>query len=309
MKIGIVDVDSHNFPNFALMKISSYYRKMGCNVEFADLRSGSYDEIWASKIFTFTPDITQVVNSNIVNKGGTGYDITKVLPNEIENISDLDYSLYPSYKGSIMFFSRGCIRNCPFCLVRQKEGRITPVKHVNLNPNGTYIEVLDNNFFANPTWREAIEYLTYINQPVKLSGVDVRIMDEEQAVSLNKLKIKGGIHIAWDDPNDDITSNIRSLIKHVKPYKIICYVLTGFNSTLEQDYYRVKKLWEFGIVSHVQPYRDYTNKRVPSQRERDFARWANNRIIFKSCDFKDYMPRKGFTCKSYFNHESNSNKH
>ena len=51
---------------------------------------------------------------------------------------------------SLQFFSRGCIRKCPFCLVREKEGYIQTVEPVELNPKGKWIEVLDNNFFANP---------------------------------------------------------------------------------------------------------------------------------------------------------------
>ena len=84
-------------------------------------------------------------------------------------------------------------------------------------------------------------------QPVKLHGVDVRIMDEEQAWHLNRLRMKQNIHIAWDLPQLDLRDRLKEMVKHVKPYKITCYVLIGFNSTIEQDLFRLNVLRELGI--------------------------------------------------------------
>lgn len=105
----------------------------------------------ASKVFTFTPDYDyRLLDAREVIKGGTGYDIPGRLPEAMENSRMMDYSIYPEYPFSFQFFSRGCIRKCPFCLVREKEGYIQAVEPVELNPKGKWIEVLDNNFFANP---------------------------------------------------------------------------------------------------------------------------------------------------------------
>lgn len=300
-KIGLIDVDSHNFPNFALMRISGYYKSKGYDIEWADPMFGTgYDKVYMSKIFTFSPDISIPFDCDVI-RGGSGYDIKSRLPQEIESSLAMDYSLYPMYNFSVQFFSRGCIRRCPFCLVREKEGYIHPVEPVEMNPNGEWIEVLDNNFFANPEWKSAVGYLMKQSQPVKLHGVDIRIMNEEQAYYLNKLKMKGTIHIAWDLPEIDLTNRLREMVKYVKPYKIMCYVLVGYNSTIEQDLYRIETLRSFGIVPFVQPYRDFENKRVPSQYEKDLARWANNKFLYKSCkDFRDFSPRKGFKCDVYF---------
>ena len=168
-----------------------------------------------------------------------------------------------------------------------------------LNPAGEWIEVLDNNFFANPEWREACKDLKKAGQPIKFHGVDVRIMDEEQAWWLNNLKLKNGVHIAWDLPQIDLTERLQAMIKHIKPYKIVCYVLVGFNSTVEQDLFRLNTLKRLGIYPFVQPFRDYENKRTPTQYERDLARWANRAWFFKSTEFKDFSPRKGFKCEQY----------
>ena len=301
MNIGLIDVDGHNFPNFALMRISAYYKARGDQVEWAT-PFNRYDKVMSSKVFTFTPDFNYLtLQTSATEKGGTGYNIASRLPEVIENSRLMDYSIYPQYHFSIQFFSRGCIRKCPFCLVREKEGYIQPVEPAELNPKGKWIEVLDNNFFANPEWKEAVDYLLKVGQPVKLHGVDVRIMNEEQAYYLNKLRINQSIHIAWDLPQLDLTERLKEMIRYVKPRKIVCYVLVGFNSTIEQDMFRLNTLKSLGITPFVQPYRDFSNTRKPRQYELDIAKWANRRWLFKSFDFADFSPRKGFKCSRYFN--------
>lgn len=300
MKIGLVDVDGHNFPNYALMKISAFHKANGDAVEWANPLIGGYDRIYKAKVFTFTPDDLTPYDCEVV-KGGTGYDIASKLPTEIENFKMLDYSIYPQYDFSIQFLSRGCIRQCPFCLVRAKEGYIHPLDPMPLNPNGKHIEVLDNNFFANSQWKTSIDYLIQTKMPINLHGVDVRIMNEEQAFWLNKLKLKRNIHIAWDLPQLDLTDKLKEVTRYIKPYKLRCYVLVGFNSTMEQDLYRLNRLKELGIAPFVMPYRDFENKTEPSQYVKDLAQWANKMWIFKLCDFADFEPRKGFKCKEYLN--------
>ena len=303
MRIGLTDVDGHHFPNFALMKISAYHKAKGNIVEWANPLIGGYDRVYKSKIFTFTPDDIYSYDCDVV-KGGTGYDITSRLPTEIENSLLMDYSIYPQYPFSIQFFSRGCIRQCPFCLVREKEGYISPVEPVQLNPRGERIEVLDNNFFANPEWKFAVNYLLKTNMPINLHGVDARILNEEQAFWLNKLKLYKLIHIAWDLPRFDLRPKLVEILKYIKPYKLMCYVLIGFNSTIEQDMYRIETLRELKIKPFVMPYRDFENERTPSQYERDLAQYVNKPRIFKSCSFADFSPRKGFKCDYYLKQQN-----
>lgn len=302
MKIGLVDVDGHNFPNIALMKVASWHRQQGDTAEWA-FPFEPYDRIYMSKVFTFTPDDLTAYQCPDIRRGGTGYNIKSKLPEEIDRHKGLAYDLYPQCEFSVQLYSRGCIRHCPFCLVKDKEGDIRSVEPMDWNPNAKWIEVLDNNFFANQYWRNAVEHLRLQRLPVKFHGVDIRIMNEEQAEALNSLRLKSGIHIAWDLPNLDLAPRLEELVKHISPYKITCYVLVGYDSSREQDLYRLRTLKHLGILPFVQPFRDYTNMRKPSQYEKDLARWANRAWLFKKMDFADYEPRKGFRCDVYIKNE------
>ncbi len=264
-----------------LMRVSAYLRY---DAERA-VPSKRYDIVAASKIFKQTIKRNAMMGAR--------------LPKEIEESAGMDYALYPQYPFSVQFFSRGCIRRCPFCLVREKEGYIAPVTPVNLNPNGKHIEVLDNNFFANPAWKEAVDYLLNAKQKVNLHGVDIRIMNEEQAYWLNRTRA-----ISWDLPQIDLTDKLREVTKYIKPYKLMCYVLVGYDSTIEQDMYRIDRLRELGIKPFVMTYRDFDNARVPTQYEKDLAQYVNKPMIFKSCTFADFSPRKGFKCGYYLTNNS-----
>jgi hypothetical protein len=132
MNIGLVDIDSHGgFPNLALMKIAAFHKAQGDSVEHANPLFGHYDRVYMSKIFTFTPDYLYSFDCEVV-KGGTGYNMFTSLPDEIETMQP-DYTIYPNCDFSIQFFSRGCIRQCPFCIVRKKEGYIHSVEPMQLN--------------------------------------------------------------------------------------------------------------------------------------------------------------------------------
>jgi hypothetical protein len=132
-----------------------------------------------------------------------------------------------------------------------------------------------------------------------LHGVDIRILNEEQAYYLNQLPLAKCVHIAWDLPQIDLTDKLREVLKYIKTYKLMCYVLVGFNSTVEQDMYRIERLRELGIKPYLMPYRDFENKTEPTQYAKDLAQYVNKPMIFKTCKFADFEPRKGFKCREY----------
>lgn len=299
MKVRLLAPDS-KIPNLAIMKISTYHKRLGDDVDWfnGSLIDFDADILYISKVFTFSSFEEPIVSENCkVIKGGTGYDIKSKLPSEIENIAELDYSLYPECDYSIVFTTRGCIRKCPFCIVNEKEGMIHNVPICNLNPNGKYIMLLDNNFFANPTWKENLEVIKSFNQPIDFNcGIDLRILNEEQCKAMASCKIKT-IHCAWDNYKDKekILPRLKLLTDYIKPYKIVCYVLVGYEEyeLCDKDIERVNKIWSYGVYPFVMVYQDFNNPNYkPAFTTRQFARWCNNRFIFKSCTFEEYKKRQ-----------------
>lgn len=51
MKIGLIDIDGHNYPNLALMKLSAWHKAQGDEVEWW-FGFSQYDRIYMSKVFT-----------------------------------------------------------------------------------------------------------------------------------------------------------------------------------------------------------------------------------------------------------------
>ncbi len=119
MRVALYDVDS-KMPNLALMKLARFHAERGSIVErFSPPAMLSYDRIYASKIFQYTPGL--YLDPEQMEIGGTGYDLKVFLPPEIERLQP-DYSLY-NYPHNIGFTMRGCRFRCKFCVVPEKEGK------------------------------------------------------------------------------------------------------------------------------------------------------------------------------------------
>lgn len=123
MKIGLIDVDGHHWPNLALMKLSAYHKQQGDSVEWWN-GFEHYDVVYKSRVFdaSYTQDDLTAVNAKHVICGGTGYDLQNKLPEVVEHQYP-DYSLYPQHAEAYGYLTRGCPRACPFCVVSAKEGR------------------------------------------------------------------------------------------------------------------------------------------------------------------------------------------
>lgn len=276
MRIGLIPIEP-KIVNTAYMQIAEYHRNKGDEVAWwLPLEDGAFDKVYCSSIFSFT-DRTEVPLRAIA--GGTGY----ADPGSLRLPTVYDYSIYPKCDYSIVRFSRGCIRKCPFCLVPRHEGRIHPAYPPNLNPNGNAIHVYDNNFFANPEWPAAIKQLQEWGQPVDFNqAVDARIMTDEMCEAVQSLKLQTYLRIAWDNPRVNMVPHIERLLKYYRPYKIFCYMLIGYWSTEREDVFRAEALKELGVQVFAMPY----NKKDPYQKR--FARWVNHKAIFKSVKWKDY---------------------
>jgi hypothetical protein len=280
MKVGLIDIEPKIY-NTAYMLISQYHKRRGDSVEWwSPLTDSQFDNVYCSSLFGFT-DKAEVPDRAIC--GGTGFDVASRLSMAIER-SDMDYSIYPNCEQSFIWFSRGCPRSCPWCIVREKEGYLCSVTAKNLNPKGKYITVADNSFFAPITWGLAMHQLREWAQPVDFQGIDVRTITEGQCRSLNTLKHHKQIKIAWDRPKDEVAvlDGIARLTRYIKPYRLMCYVLIGFDSTGAEDMYRIETLRKLKIDPFVMPY----DKKDPYQKK--IARWVNHKAIFKSVKWEDY---------------------
>ena len=304
MKIALIDVDGHNFPNLPLMKLSAWHKARGDCVEWYEpLFSHNIDICYMSKVFTFTPDYEWPVDAKRIEKGGTGYfypDGGKPLPDEIEHIYP-DYSIYydrvPATRDTAYgFLTRGCPRGCGFCIVKTKEGGQSR-KVANLSEfwNGQKnINLLDPNMFACRDWRDLAQQLINSGAWVDFSqGCDIRIMTEEMAQAIKQMKIKV-IHFAWDKyedkekivPKFEMFKNVTQWDKR----RLSVYVLTNYNTTHEQDLERVYTLKRLGYWPYITIYE---KEKLPrGHKTLQLARWVNNKFVFEACEtFEDYKKK------------------
>lgn len=292
MKIALHDSDNTGFPNYALMKISAWHKAQGDTVEWW-YPLDSYDRVYSSKIFTFTPENPYLPENTI--KGGTGYGLYNELPPEIDDMFP-DYSIYPKVKYAIGFLTRGCIRACPWCVVPKKEGKIRPYRTWRelVRPDSNQLVLMDNNVLACPHGVEQLESM--IGQDVRIDanqGLDSRLVTPEIAKILSQLKWIKFIRTACDTAASmkPVETMIERLKENgVKPYRVFVYVLV---QDVEDAERRVQFLRELGAQPFAQPYRDFTTNEEPPRILKDFARWVNDKAIFKTVkSFNEYKGRK-----------------
>ncbi|MEG1256636.1 radical SAM protein [Clostridium sp.] len=312
MAIGLIDVDS-KIPNLALMKISSYYKNLGEEVEFVKDHK-EYEKIYASAIFTKSKGKClelQEQHGKKLELGGTGWNYNSQLKEEIENIVP-DYDLYSAeeiasrMKGigtkkhklkkateivnaGMGFTSRGCVRECGFCFVPKKEGTFHHVAEIKdlINPKSNILILHDNNLTADPNCIKKLHEIRDRKLIVDINqGCDVRLINEDIAKALGEVKHLRSLHYAWDlmGFENQVMEGIKTLSKYIKPYKHMCFMLVGYNTTFEEDMYRFTKLREMKVDPFVMVY-----NQIPDKRLKHFARWVNSRI-YKSCAWEEYEP-------------------
>lgn len=303
MDIGLLAIDS-NYPNLALMKISGYHRAKGDNVEWYNpLRS--YDKVYSSKIFSFTPDYGYYINAGQVEKGGTGYDIKKKLIEEIDRKLP-DYDLYNIDKNlAYGFLTRGCTNHCKWCIVPTKEGNIIPYMDIEEITAGRKKAILmDNNVLASDHGLQQIEKIVSMNIRIDFNqGLDARLVTNDIARLLAKVKWIKRIRFGCDTPSQIAECERATALIDKYGYKgeyfFYCILLNDFKESFERVNYWKNKGGRF--LPHAQPFRDLNNPyQIIPQWQKDLAGWVDKKWIFRSCEFKDFTPRKGFRCNEYF---------
>lgn len=310
MRIGLIDVDGHNYPNLPLMKLSAWHKSKGDSVEwYQPMFSGHMDIVYMSKVFSFTPDYEYFIDADKIIKGGTGYAISLIdgkeaynkskdlpLNQEVEHIYP-DYSLYPEQTKDTAygFLTRGCPRGCSFCHVASKEGQCS-VKVADLSEfwrGQKHIVLLDPNTLACPNWKDLLQQLIDSKARVNFNqGLDIRMMTEEKAEMLSQIKLDA-IHFAWDRYEDK--EIIQPKFKMFRSKSKVCshnlqvYVLCGDKEKRirEEDLERIYWLRNNGFAPYVMLY---DKEHIPKGHElRKLQRWVNNRFVFWSTPrFEDY---------------------
>lgn len=291
MKIKLINVDSIKIPNLALMQLSTWHKSLGDTVAF-DIPDP--DRVYISCIFkknaALAKGIATYYEDSEVILGGSGLDLHSTIPEPAQKIKP-DYSLFPNMNYSLGFTTRGCIRNCGFCIVPKKEGRLHRWQHISEfhDPQHKHVKLLDNNWYADKDWFfENSNYLIDNKLTVDVTqGMDLRILTEEIAEQLSRLKFENHtLNFAWDNLKDQakVFDGLGILTNAgIKPHYIQVYVLTGYNTTPEEDIYRVNKLRDAGFLAFVMKY-----KNTPENK--DLARYVNRRELYKSMTYAEYNP-------------------
>ena len=304
MTIGLLSVDSSH-PNLALMKISRYHKSLGDKVEWYN-QLCHYDKAYFSKIFNFTPDFGYYPQADEVERGGTGYDLHKNLPEGIDRLQP-DYSIYPQIdrKTAYGFLTRGCPNHCKWCVVPKKEGNIRPYMDVEeiAIEGRTNLILMDNNILASDYGLCQIEKIVKLKYRVDFNqALDARLVTDEIARLLAKVRWIKRIRFGCDTPSQitECERAISLLEKHgyKGEYFLYCILMDFKESFNRVNYWKSKSK---KIIPHAQPYRstDIPNQLIP-QWQADLARWANRKELYRSCEFEDFEPRIGFICKEYF---------
>jgi radical SAM domain protein len=305
MNIGILAVDS-NFPNLALMKISAYHKARGDQVEWYNPLC-EYEKVYAAKVFTFTPDYNYYINANQIEKGGTGYDIAKMLLPEIDRMQP-DYNLYPQIdtRTAYGFLTRGCPNRCKWCVVPKKEGKIAPymdIEEIAIDGRKNII-LMDNNVLASDYGLEQIEKIIKLKLRVDFNqGLDARLVTDNIAQLLAQVKWIKRIRFGCDTPGQIAECERATALIDKYGYKgeyfFYCILMDDFKEAFNRINHWRQKGHRF--LPHAQPYRDLNDPRqIIPQWQNDLAGWADKKWIFRSCEFKDFTPRKGFVCSEYF---------
>ncbi len=308
MKVLLVDVDS-KIPNLALMKISNYYKRNGLEVELRKLGydyypkkkkptiidGSEYDAIFISVIFPTNKDMFEIINNLNVYIGGTGYEITKKLPMEIDD-EDCDYSIYEDNDMSYGFITRGCIRNCPFCFVPKKEGMIHKDRDIKDIIRHKKVIFMDNNILAYKDHKKILKELVDMKIRCQFNqGLDIRLVDEENIKLLSELNYMGEYIFAFDNIcyKDLIKQKLTLVKKYIsKDWKLKFYIYVSPEMNIKDD---VKYRVEFCRENKILPYlmRDITCWDSDKRNFYiDLAAYCNQPSFFKKTTFKQFMDKR-----------------
>jgi len=305
MNVGLIDNElctrkNHSFPNLAIMKLSSFHKKQGDDVKLISfneinpncLFTSKFDIVYVSKVFSDTPTPDFIHSLDFIKIGGSGfyYDKAECLPYDIEhsfpdydiysNIPTCNNSYYTDY--SIGFLTRGCIRQCSFCINRNSK---KVEHHSNIEEfydnKRPYIMLLDDNITAYSGFYDVFDKLDSLNTPfVFKQGMDFRLLSEKKMIRIQNANYYSGkkkgkqsrtFFYAFDNIEDYniIEKKLKIYMSNMQyRHNLIFYVLVGFDrqnlyddnfykKDIEDMFKRIKLLFENGVFAYIMMHENY----------------------------------------------------
>ncbi len=311
IQILLVDVDS-KIPNIALCKLSTYWKQKNGEIDLIKLGfngyptkkkpiivdAKEYDIVYASNIFTVNQDLFNIINCKKVYIGGVGSkDYTIKLPNHIDN-QELDYSLYPDNDKSYGFLTRGCIRKCTFCFVPKAEGYLKKYNTLDEIIRHKKVSFMDNNILAYDGHKEILRDLIKRNIKCQFNqGLDLRLIDEENAELLSKLNYIGEYIFDFDNIKYQKMLEIKlEIIKKyiTKNWRIKFFIYCNAEMPISDSIKRI----EWCRSNKCLPYL-MRDKNCWESSNRDFyidlSAYTNQPSLFKNMTFTDYIYKRQLT--------------
>ncbi len=303
MRVGLHDAErthfkSKRFPNLALMKISSWHKKSGDDVEWWNPLY-KYDRVYSSKIFDFTPVDPYLPEDTI--RGGTGYrdiPLDQELTTQIDDMYP-DYSIYPECDYAVGYLTRGCIRNCRWCIVPKKEGKIRPYRCWQdiVRTDTDKLVLMDNNILACEYGISQMESLIGSGYRIDLNqGMDARLVDAGVAEILSKLEWIRYIRFSCDRKSqiEPIRRVVDMLGRHgIRPYRIFIYMLV--TPDLKDASERVEAIKGYpGINLYAQAERNERQGISPDKAQLEFAQRYIYGGVYRRETWEEYCGKRGF---------------
>ncbi len=282
--VALYDVDSR-IPNLALMKLSAWHKARGWNVRLVR-HSGEAvpaDAHFAATIFHRDPSrrrvaaLRETLGDSLV-VGGTGWDLRARLPAGAESMFP-DYSLYGCSRVAVGFLTRGCVCQCPFCLVPLKEGRLRRCPggfDAFVLPEQKHVMLLDNNLLAHPAAAEMLRetirrgYAVNFSQSLDIAYLTQPLFDIlRQVDSRNARFTKRQYYFSVNDASDIACfEEARPWLRTLGKDAVSVILLYGYNTRMSQDYIRMRMLRRFALIPFFQEYWPLPD--IPARQPDDF---------------------------------------
>lgn len=249
-----------------------------------------HDEVHISCTFTWDKDYAEELafqwegrTNKPVRLGGPAYQ---------SKAEDFIPGMY--IKRNIIFTTRGCNNNCPWCCVPKLEGKL---KELPIVP-GNWIQ--DNNFLqSSKRHKERVfEMLKTQHGICFKGGLETDLIDDHFIAGLQDIGTQR-IKELWlaCDTDARIPSFKRACDKLRRAgfsrEKIKCYVLS-YGKDMDSDEKRAQEVYKAGAMPFMQLYRDFSDKKTEYSAEWNaFARmWQRPPAIRahmeKGTDFRDF---------------------